>query len=898
MGWVRLFMRYFVLNGAVSLACAVSIICLSEVAVIAEQSVSMPLAAQTFDKIAKPTELARMMTNNPGGRFRVIIQYDNSSIGAPAGAGSPEDDRQYIARNHALQDLVLLETFGSSQAVVSGPLSIAYGVRRMDFSQLFVINLTADEIDRVAANVRVTRIYPDITFQPTLDESTTQINMPTVWIAGGTGAGRAVAIIDTGVKKSHEFITPSRVVSEACYNSNVAESNATSRCPGGVEISTATDSGSDCSESFASGCGHGTHVAGIAAGNNTNRQTGEPLHGVAYEANIVAINVFSKFDNTGATSPACDPAANPCVLAFWSDIVRGIDHIFSIRSTYNIDAITLNLGSGAYSAPCDQTDLLEPIITTLASEGTAVVVAAGNEGLDNAVNSPACISTAVSVASSLDTANTRSSFSNWGDLIDVVAPGSNIRSSAYGSSETDTSRYLEYNGTSMAAPHVAGAFAALRSIFPSKAIWEIEDAIKSTGVPITSAGTTKPRIDVLAACNALGGGNCIPAPSNDNFFSAMPIVDFPFSVTGQTNVAATSETNEPRLSAPNNTVWYSFTLQETSIVHIDTNGSSLDTYIGLFSGPSVGFLAALGINDDGGTDFASLIERPLTAGTYYIAVDGYGSTTGTFNLNVTWYSGALRSASILAAVLPTARATQSGTPVTAFATIVNSSENAASSCSIGLPTPISGTSFFYQTTDSANAPIGKANTPVGIAAGGSQGFYFALSPTAAASSNIPLVFDCANALPASTIYGVNTFQYTASSTPIADMVAIAATVGNTGYISIPGASGQAAASVAAVNIGATQTITASVTGQAIGGTDPGMPATLSICRANSSGVCQTAFEASTSFTAIAGETYYFVVLAQGNGSVYDNPASNRAHIYFRNTSSQVVGATSVAIRTQ
>ncbi|WP_165784504.1 S8 family serine peptidase [Zhengella mangrovi] len=862
---------------------------------LAQQSVSLPLAAPTLDKIVDANSLAKMMADNPAGRYRVIIQYENSDLGAPDAAGSKDDDAQYIARNHALQDLVLSDVFGSSDGVLNGPLSDVYGTERMNYSQMLVMNLTAEEIDRIAASGRVTHIQPDVASPPVMDESTVHINMPAVWAAGGTGTGRTVAIMDTGVKKAHEFITPGRVVAEACFNTTVPAQSATTRCPGGLEESTASGSAADCASTTAFGCSHGTHVTGTAAGNNTNRQSGEPLHGMAYQANIIGINVFSLFSSTSSCGSA---SRTPCVLAFTSDMIAALEHVYSLRSTYNIDAVNMSIGGGAFSSACDN-DSRQPIITNLRNAGIASTISAGNDGLDNQVGAPGCISSAITVASSLDTSDSRSSFSNWGSLIDVVAPGSNILSSVYGPSVSSTSTYENYNGTSMAAPHVAGAFAALRSLFPTKTVTEIENALESTGVPITSAGTTKPRIDMLAACNALGAGTCAggsSGPTNDNFANAI-VASLPYAVTGHTNVGATSETGEPALSAPNNSVWYKVTIPSSTTLHVDTNGSALDTFIGLFSGSSVSSLTTLATNDDGGTNLASLIEMAVNAGTYYIAVDGFSGNTGTFNLNISTTGGSSGGA-VVASVLPTARATQTGTAVTAFATIINPNATAATGCSIALPSAIAGTTFLYQTTNASNVPIGTANTPVNIAAGGSQGFYFALSPTAAASSNIPLVFDCTNTSPAGTIFGVNTFQYTASTTPIADLVAIAATVGNTGYISIPGTTGQSAASVAAINIGASQTVTASVTEQAIGGTDPNMPATLTICRANSSGVCQTTFAASTSFTATAGQTYYFVVLAQGSGTVADNPATNRAHIYFRNASSQVVGATSVAVRTQ
>jgi hypothetical protein len=93
-------------------------------------------------------------------------------------------------------------------------------------------------------------------------------------------------------------------------------------------------------------------------------------------------------------------------------------------------------------------------------------------------------------------------------------------------------------------------------------------------------------------------------------------------------------------------------------------------------------------------------------------------------------------------------------------------------------------------------------------------------------------------------------------------------------------------------------VTVNVTEQAVGGVDPNMPANLLICRTDSVGTCLSGYVTSTTFTATAGQTYYFAILAQGTGTVADNPATNRAHVYFRNGGSQVVGATSVAVRTQ
>jgi subtilisin family serine protease len=121
---------------------------------------------------------------------------------------------------------------------------------------------------------------------------------------GYSGAGRTVAILDTGVDKTHPFLS-GKVVSEACYSTNSA--TTTSLCPGGVSQSTAAGSGVNCPTSIG-GCNHGTHVAGIAAGK------GATFSGVAKDASIIAIKVFTQFN----TVADCGGTA-PCILAYSSD---------------------------------------------------------------------------------------------------------------------------------------------------------------------------------------------------------------------------------------------------------------------------------------------------------------------------------------------------------------------------------------------------------------------------------------------------------------------------------------------------------------------------------------------------------------------------------------------------
>jgi hypothetical protein len=191
-----------------------------------------------------------------------------------------------------------------------------------------------------------------------------------------------------------------------------------------------------------------------------------------------------------------------------SDQIRGLERVYALRTSLNIAAVNMSLGGGNNTTACD-TNSRKPIIDLLLAANIATVISAGNDGFNGAVTAPGCISSAITVASSTKT-DARSSFSNWGSLIDVVAPGSSIDSSyLYGSIE-----YYEFlSGTSMAAPHVAGAFAAIRSVAPTATVAQIEAALESTGSAITSSSVSKPRINVNLAIATLASKASITSPA-------------------------------------------------------------------------------------------------------------------------------------------------------------------------------------------------------------------------------------------------------------------------------------------------------------------------------------------------------------------------------------------------
>jgi Protein of unknown function (DUF4038)/Putative collagen-binding domain of a collagenase len=251
--------------------------------------------------------------------------------------------------------------------------------------------------------------------------------------------------------------------------------------------------------------------------------------------------------------------------------------------------------------------------------------------------------------------------------------------------------------------------------------------------------------------------------------------------------------------------------------------------------------------------------------------------------------------SLAAAVLPSSRSVQVGTAATAFATIINVGSSTAAACGISPVTSIPAT-FSYQATDPAtNQVIGSPNTPVDIAAGAARSFIVGLTPTATiAPTDVQLSFDCTNTNPAPINTGLNTLLLSASSSPVPDIVALAATLTNDGIANIPGTNGIGIFAVATVNVGATGTITASAD---TGSTS--LPVNISLCQTNpATGQCISAIDGSVTTTIAAGATPTFGIFMQGNRNVSFDPAANRIFVRFKDSGAVTRGSTSVAVRTQ
>ena len=422
--------------------------------------------------------------------------------------GQPQDEDAAARQMDAARDAVIARALGISPATLaSGPVRQDRPalIREFRYSPIAAMYLSRDEIHALLADPSVARVEIDAINAPQLDTSVGLIGAGLLHTSGQTGAGVSIAVLDSGVDHQHPMFT-GRIVESACFSSTLP-GQATGFCPNGqnsdIESPQAGDNCellADDAVNGAEGCEHGTHVAGIAAGADftPSDRPGVTIRGVAPGTDIVAVQVFSRFTDPATCGP--HPA---CVRTFTSDQVAALEWLYENRAALRLASINMSLGSGQHRYPCED-DARAGIIRQLRAANVATIIASGNDSYPDTVGDPACISAAITVGSTTD-ADTLSSFSNSGFLVDMVAPGSDILSAFPTANDAGPGRAAELSGTSMATPHVAGAFALMRAAFPGLSVDLIENALESTGLPVTAprSNFTEPRIRVDQAYGQL-----------------------------------------------------------------------------------------------------------------------------------------------------------------------------------------------------------------------------------------------------------------------------------------------------------------------------------------------------------------------------------------------------------
>ncbi len=351
--------------------------------------------------------------------------------------------------------------------------------RRYKKVPVIAMQLDAAAMSAAKAQSSSVQIWDDVELHPQLVESTRLIGADVAWRAGYTGKGLAVAVIDSGTDTDHPFFN-NKAILEACFSN---------KCPNGKDAMVGKGAAKPIDE-------HGTHVAGIALGSLSSGK----LSGVGPGLSLIAINVFNSDGSTNI-----------------SNILAALEFVLSVaeENPDSIGAVNMSIGSRIprkVAGVCTN-DALDVISNLFDKARIPVVVASGNASSANAaapVAVPACIKGFLSVGA-INKNSHIAPFSNSDSTLDFLAPGVEILSSIPLLSKQQDA-YQRFPGTSMAAPHVAGAIALLKQVAPGRTVDELVFALKKSGTPVrdTRTGIVAPVINIARAIAFMNGGGKPP----------------------------------------------------------------------------------------------------------------------------------------------------------------------------------------------------------------------------------------------------------------------------------------------------------------------------------------------------------------------------------------------------
>lgn len=512
----------------------------------------------------------------------LIVEYDDKTIEKTAKIMRNKkvraiDDIEIIRFKRkeykALKDKVDNQNFGKDISDLKNYSDLPIKYKRFK---------SENALKKYLATVGVKAIYENKLYQRVLTESLPLINQPNLSLPSVRGAGTTVAVLDDGIDYTQSAFGNCTSPNFPASSCKVLAYQEFSNIPSTSNV-------------------HGTNVSAIVLG-------------VAPETKIAMLNVFSTQG------------------AFVTDIIDAINWSIANKASYNIEAMNLSLGDNSRNASYCNSGWFTAPFRNARNAGISIVVASGNSAFSDGIAAPACAPEAISVGAVYDAdvggfsfgvctdtisnADQVTCFSNSANILTMLAPGGAI-----------TGAGITQFGTSQAAPHVAGAVAVLRALYPNENLNQIQSRLINSGIPVLDVrnNITKPRLNLLAAGR----------PINDAFANRITLIGASGNTSGQSTLAS-KESNEPSHASNigGSSVWWKWMATANGQLSLTTSGSAFDTLLAVYEGVAISALLPVAFNDNelaSGTS-SRIFLNAVAGREYQIALDGANGSSGLINL--------------------------------------------------------------------------------------------------------------------------------------------------------------------------------------------------------------------------------------------------------------------------